>query len=123
MDQLVKDLRGLAKSLKATGKHTISHVCDMAADEIVRLQQTITTWTCTYCGEVTRDRSTAALHPALCDKWPYRRTVVRLRDALRKIEALHTEQYNDIASHLDAALGIIDETLEPEQAENQEGET
>ncbi len=43
-------------------------------------------WACLYCGEVTRDRSAAAIHAVLCEKWPYRLEVERLRETLRKVQ-------------------------------------
>lgn len=59
----------------------VNHLLDTIAD----LREATTSWACPYCGEATRDRSSAMLHPAMCEKWPYRLEVERLRAIVGKL--------------------------------------
>lgn len=73
--------------------------CDVAyertfaenAEELQRCQQQLAelrkhkSWVCLYCGEETRDRSTAMLHPVLCETWSYRLEAERLQSIVGKL--------------------------------------
>ncbi len=76
-------------------------------------------WTCLYCGVVTRDRSTAEMHAAICEKWPYRLEAERLQAIFAHALAHSYGPYSDkeLLRHVVAIL----KAATPKAAENTKG--